>query len=339
MEQNNEQGKAMLEEAQRIAVDISTCLEQQREQQRKFKKMNLLVTVGIVLVFAVYTLMFMQLYKTNISEGSFKESIQQGVTELAPMVNTVVTEVLSAAVPVYIEAAEQKLDQVMPEVVTILEEESQKFVSNIEFFAEQRLHDSLESIALAVTEEFRKQYPDLTDQQLAQFVADTEEELNNLFIDWANILLDETLPGISELKLAADNMGGNQEFMETGEVAQLLLHKLLMLLDSEVVGPEGLNSGTAEQKAVVKEPAVNKVVESEVPVVEKTASDPVATEEVVSVAADEKDLDSKTGADEDSKEDDEKTDIDTLLKEIKSSVERANTVLNNDAAKEGGNNE
>ena len=84
-------------------------------------------------------------------------------------------------------------------------------------------------------EEFRKAYPDLTDRQIEQFINETEGDLNKLFLELSGHIVTESYPHITELKHLAETLSDRYRHIYDFELHRLFLHKLLLLLDYEIM--------------------------------------------------------------------------------------------------------
>ena len=210
-------------------------LDESEKYQAKFKKWNLITTIAIVVVFVFYIILFYQMFTKNLSQENFAAEVQPAVEQVAPQITEASLEVFTDVTPIYLEEGRKKAEAIMPELISILEKQSDIFITNLSSLAEKELEASLTRIVEAAASEFRAQHPDLTDQQLLEFVDKTEESLKTLFIELAEDIIEQTLPEISVMKATAEEIAAGAPPLDTLELSRLLIHKLLLLLDQEIM--------------------------------------------------------------------------------------------------------
>lgn len=210
-------------------------LDESEKYQSKFKKWNLMATIAIVLVFIFYIILFYQVFTKNMSPDNFAAEIQPAVDQFAPQITEASLEVFTDVTPIYLDEGRKKAEAIMPELILLLEEQSELFITNLSRVAEKELEESLTRIVETAAIEFREQHPDLTDEQLHDFVNQTEESLKTLFIELAEDIIEQTLPEISTMKETAEEIAAGTPSLDTIELSRLLIHKLLFLLDQEIM--------------------------------------------------------------------------------------------------------
>jgi hypothetical protein len=206
-----------------------------KTRQKKLRNWSIVMNIVIIAIFVIYGLVFYNIGKNNFSEEKLAKTLQSSMTQITPMIADTTMTVITDVAPVYMEAAAEKSETFMPQLAMALEKQSNKFVQNMTAHAEEELKKRLERIANGVADEFRKQYPDLTDEQLDRFITETEEDVLMLFTDLSQHILDESLPEIVEMKIMTENLP--HEFLpeEELELYRLFIHKLLLLLDKEIM--------------------------------------------------------------------------------------------------------
>ena len=215
--------------------EVGDYLHKSKERQRRLRWWSHGVTVAIVIVFAIYAAAFYKMIGRNLSAENFTKSIQSHMADIAPVLITSSWEVMTQIAPVYLEAARKKMGAMEPEFRKSLKKHTDIFVSNMATFAQSEFKSRLNKIVNQQAEEFRKAYPDLTDRQIEQFINETEGDLNNLFLELSEHILNESYPHIMELKHLAETLSDRHRHIDGFELHRLFLHKLLLLLDYEIM--------------------------------------------------------------------------------------------------------
>lgn len=215
--------------------EVGDYLHKSKERQRRLRWWSHGVTVAIVIVFAIYAAAFYKMIGRNLSAENFTKSIQSHMADIAPVLITSSREVMTQVAPVYLEAARKKMDSMEPEFRKSLKKHTDIFVSNMATFAQSEFRTRLNKIVNQQAEEFRKAYPDLTDRQIEQFINETERDLNNLFLELSEHIVNESYPHITELKHLAETLSDRHRHIYGFELHRLFLHKLLLLLDYEIM--------------------------------------------------------------------------------------------------------
>ncbi len=215
--------------------EIVDYLKQSHSRQEKYRLWNRLATITAVIVFIIYIILFYQLFSKNMSAENFAANLQNSVEELAPVITDASIEVITQVSPVYLDLAAKKVDAMLPTFMNSLEKQTDIFITDMSGFAEKELQAALERVVKQVAVEFRKEYPDLTDEQLEKFIDETEEDFILLFAHLSEKIVNQSLPSIMEMKLITEDLTDKDMPEETMEIYRLFLHKLLMLLDREIM--------------------------------------------------------------------------------------------------------
>jgi hypothetical protein len=213
--------------------EVGGYLHKSKERQRRLRWWSHGVTVAIVIVFAIYAAAFYRMIGRNLSAENFTKSIQSHMADIAPVLITSSREVMTQVAPVYLEAARKKMGSMELEFRKSLKKHTDIFISNMATFAQGEFRTRLNRIVNQQAEEFRKAYPDLTDRQIEQFINETEGDLNNLFLELSEHIINESYPHITELKHLAKTLSDRHIY--SFELHRLFLHKLLLLLDYEIM--------------------------------------------------------------------------------------------------------
>jgi hypothetical protein len=233
---NEETGKiATLEDIKSGLEEVAGYLDKSKERQRRLRWWAHGVTAAIVIVFAIYAVAFYKMVGRNLSADNFNKSIQSHITNITPVLIKSSQEVMAQIAPIYLEEARKKAYAMEPEFRESLKKHTDIFVSNITKFAQSEFTTSLNRIVRQQEEEFRKAYPDLTDEQIEQFINETESDLNNVFLELSEHIVSESYPHITELKHLAETLSDRYRHMNDLELNRLFLHKLLLLLDYEIM--------------------------------------------------------------------------------------------------------
>ncbi|MEW6262765.1 MAG: hypothetical protein AB1641_06775 [Thermodesulfobacteriota bacterium] len=214
---------------------IEELINQSQQRRYKLRWISRGVTLAILVVFGVYSLLFYQTITRNLAAEKFAESIQTHVTQLAPFITDAVLEVLVGVSPVYVDLAGKKAEKMTPALMATLEKQADQLVAHLSAFGQKEVRDRLENIVKRAANDFKKAYPDLTDEQLEWFVEESEEELEGLFTQVAEHIVTESLPEILEMKFLAESLGDHNLPKEEMELIRLFLHKLLQRVDMEIM--------------------------------------------------------------------------------------------------------
>jgi hypothetical protein len=218
--------------------DLEDALLKSKARQRKLRWWSQGVTLAVIAVLAIYLVIFYRTFKTNLSAAKFSESIQTHMAEIAPVVTKSSVDVVTEVSPVYMELAEKKLETLMPQFKSEANKRVEILLANMSKFAEDELQTRLDKLVKGQAEEFRKAYPDLTDEQIEKFIKETDEDLQTAFVEASEDILNQSLPEITEMKYLAESLSEEHKDLETHELLRLFLHKLLILLDKEIMEGE-----------------------------------------------------------------------------------------------------
>jgi len=215
--------------------EVGDYLHKSKERQRRLRWWSYGVTVAIVIVFVIYAAAFYKMIARNLSAENFTNSIQSHMADIVPVLINSSQEVMTQVAPVYVEAARKKAASMEPEFRKRLKKHTDIFVSNMATFAQNEFRTRLNRIVSQQVEEFHKAYPDLTDRQIEQFINETEGDLNKLFLELSEHIVNESYPHITELKHLAETLSDRHRHINDFELHRLFLHKLLLLLDYEIM--------------------------------------------------------------------------------------------------------
>lgn len=230
-----------LDKIQSSLKEIQGLLFQSKIRQRKLRWWSHGLTAAIVIVFAIYIVLFYQTLRDNLSAEKFAESIQMRVAEMAPVITDASLEVLTQVSPIYLELARKKADALTPRFMDTMEQNVDIFITNMSKFAQKEFQGRLEMIVKQLADEFRKAFPGLTDEQIDRFIDQTEMDIRTVFLEGTEHILNRSLPEIVQLKSLVQKLEDKNMPKENIELARLLLHKLLVLLDKEIM--EGFAHG------------------------------------------------------------------------------------------------
>ena len=224
-----------LEKVESALEGLTRQLKEGRLGHERLRWFNRGVTLAVLLVFVLYMFLFYDLFTTNLSAENFSRSFESSMGQMAPLITDASLEVLTQVSPVYLELTGKKVDAMLPVYMAHLEKQTDVFVMNMSKFAETEFQNLLERIVTKVADDFRKKYPDLTDEEIHRFVNETEDELTNLFADLSNHILDRSIPPVMEMKLLTEKLLDKDMPQDEMELYRLFLHKLLLLLDHELM--------------------------------------------------------------------------------------------------------
>ena len=215
--------------------DLEDLIRKSQEKQHQLRRWNQFTTLGILAVFLIFIFLFYSVIKSNFSADRFSKSIKENTVDLAPTITNASLEVLKEVQPVYVEEARIKAEEMMPEFMVALESETNIFIQEMSVYGDTEIRARLMAILENVAARFKAEYPDLTDEQLAQFVSETEDELLTTMVAISEHILDQSLPDIMEMKYLVEESARQHPEMVEEELYRLFLHKLLMLFDMELM--------------------------------------------------------------------------------------------------------
>lgn len=215
--------------------ELGDYLSQSQERQHRLRRWNKFTTLAILFVFTVFIFLFYYTIKINFAAEKFSKSIRNHTAELVPSLTEASLEVMTDIQPVYLEAARKKSETYSPEFMIALENQTDIFIRNMSAFGEKEFQDRLEKLVEGVAQEFRKTYPDLTNDQIEAFIQDTEDDLNIMFLEISEHIINQSLPEMMEMKSVSASMAEQQPKMDEAELYKMFLHKILVLLDMEIM--------------------------------------------------------------------------------------------------------
>ena len=183
-----------LQNLQENLVDLESRIQKSQGKLKQLRLWNQLTTLAILLVFLVFIFLFYSVVKNNFSGERFSKSIKENTVDLAPTITNATLEVLKDAQPVYLEETRKKVEELMPEFMVALERETDIFIQEMSVYGDKEIRKRLMNILESVAEKFKEEYPDLTDEQLEKFIAETEDELRSTLMEVSEHILDQSLP-------------------------------------------------------------------------------------------------------------------------------------------------
>jgi hypothetical protein len=215
--------------------ELGDYLGKSKKRQRRLRWWSHGITMAIVIVFAIYMAAFYKMIGRNLSAENFKKTIHSHMADIAPVLINSSREVMTQIAPVYVEAAREKADSMEPELRKSLKKHTDIFISNMATFAQNEFTSRLHKIVNQQAQEFHKAYPDLTDRQIEQFINETEGDINRVFLELSEHIVNESYPHITELKHLAETLSDRHRHIYDFELYRLFLHKLLLVLDYEIM--------------------------------------------------------------------------------------------------------
>lgn len=123
----------------------------------------------------------------------------------------------------------------MPKFLDSLEKQMDIFITNMSKFTQKEFKSRLEKIVRQLASEFRKAFPDLTDEQIERFINQTENDIQTVFLEGTEHIVNQSLPEIMQMNLIVEGLDDKNLPKENMELTRLFLHKLLVLLDKEIM--------------------------------------------------------------------------------------------------------
>ena len=238
MENNEAEKIDDLEDIQTALEEMEEYLYQSKNRQRRLRWWSHGVTVAIFIVFAIYIIAFYKLLSNNLSGEKFTNSIQTHMGELAPTMTNSSMEVMTKVVPVYMDLASQKAQTLIPKLKDLLEKHTDTFIVNMSKFTKDELEKRLDRVLDKQADEFEKAYPDLTDEEVERFIHETEEDFHTALVELSEHIVNQSIPEIMEMKSVAESLSDKHRQKDNLDLFRLFLHKLLLLLDQEIMEGE-----------------------------------------------------------------------------------------------------
>ena len=227
-----------LEDVESALKEMESFLTKSKIRQKKYRWWGHAITMGIVIVLIIYLFSFYKIFRSNLSGEKFSESIQKYMAEMAPVITNSSVEVMTQVSPVYMDLAKKKSDSLIPILMDSIEKQTDLFITNMSKFSRDELESRLDRIIDSQAEEFERAYPDLTDEQLERFIKETEENIQMVFIQVSEHIVNQSIPEIMEMKFLAESLSDEHRHRDNLTLFRLFLHKLLLILDMEVMEGE-----------------------------------------------------------------------------------------------------
>jgi len=238
MDNEDVEGIGGLGDVQKTLKEVEDHLLESKIRQRRLRWWGHGLTVAIIFVFAVYLGLYYRTLSRNLSRDKFSESLQTHMAEMAPDVANSTVEVLAKVAPLYLDLSKKKAYDLMPEIMRKTRRHSDIFITNTVKFTKDELMARLEKILKRESEEFRKVYQDLTDEQIQTFIIETEKDIHTVFIQLSENLMDLSLPEIMKTELLPESLSREPNDTKNLALYTLFLHKILLLLDHEMAEVE-----------------------------------------------------------------------------------------------------
>ena len=232
MENSDIEEFGSLQRVQSELKEVGDYLLRSRERQRKLRLWGHGVTLAIVIVFAIYIMAVYSMLSDNLSGEKFTRSLQTRVAQIAPTVTNSSVEVITKVSPVYMDLARKKVNKMMPELTKSLGKHADRFVTNTLNVASEEFDTLIENIVSQQSEEFRKAYPDLTNEQIGNFITETNKDLQTVFIQLSKYVANHPIPDTLEKELVNETLLKGQKHHRNMELYNLFLRKLLPLLSN-----------------------------------------------------------------------------------------------------------
>ena len=227
-----------LEDVESALKEMEGFLAKSRSRQKKYRRWSHGFTLGIVIVFIIYLFFFYKMFSSNLSSEKFSESIQNHMAEFSPVITNASVEVMTQVSPVYLDLAKKKSDILVPKLMESLGKQTDLFITNMSKFSRDELQSRLDRIIDKQAQEFEKAYPDLTDKQVERFIKETEENIELVFLQVSEHIVNQSMPEIMKMKFLTESLSEEHKHKDNLTLLRLFLHKLLLILDMEVMEGE-----------------------------------------------------------------------------------------------------
>lgn len=227
--------KGQLEQLQTTVKGMTDLIDVSQDRQKRLRWISRGLTVGIVLVLGIYIWLIYSTLNQNLSADKFAQSVQTHTAVMAPLITDASLEVMVGVSPKYLELANKKFEAIMPTLMASLEKQADTFIKKMSEFGQKEFQQRLIRIVTQVAKEMKKQFPDLTDEQLARFIEESEDDIKIVFAQVAEHIVNESLPEIMEMKYLSESMVDRNLPKEDMELIRLFLHKLLQHVDKEIM--------------------------------------------------------------------------------------------------------
>ncbi|MCE1245730.1 MAG: hypothetical protein LWY06_03705 [Firmicutes bacterium] len=214
-------------------------LDEQREKNQQYNRINNLLTYLIVIVFAAFILFFYMTIKNNFTGERFLASIQKEAPDVLPKVSEHVSFVLADVGPTYQELAVQKFEEAIPEWSTVMEQEMAKFSDMSTEEAQKQLKTALTGAIEKQNGPLRQAFPGLKDEDCKTLIKEMEDELAGDTTDVINYVVENSINQIVTIKKTIDSFDTKGLPDDRGKLSKMAMHNILMILDQEVMEEGG----------------------------------------------------------------------------------------------------
>jgi len=206
------------------------------DRQLGLRKFSIGLSFGIVFLFLLYIGAFAKHIHDNFSEQAFRKGIESHMGDMTNLATDLSLDVVKQIGPTYLKQIDKKSKTFVPKLIVNFEQESAALVTSLSKFAQDEYDKRLNRILLSQEKAFKKAYPEITDEELAQFLKDTEKDIEELLTVVSKEIVDNASPAIGEMKAIAEYLTDGKEFPdEDFELIRLFLHNLLMIMDKEIM--------------------------------------------------------------------------------------------------------
>jgi len=214
-------------------AEIEKTVAEVQAARKKFKPVNLVLTLAIVLVFVIFGLLYYSTVKQNFTEKKLLESLRENAREISPELSDHAAEVIADAGPEYSRLAQERLPVVMPKWVTSGKEELKKVSDNIGKIAETEVQDAL--YASIRKSKIKEALPELTDSQIENLRMKLEKRIRADMQNITGHILKRTEKEIFKISNTLDNFDLTGLPNDEDGLSRLIAHDLLMLLDKQIM--------------------------------------------------------------------------------------------------------
>jgi len=162
--------------ALKARVDALARLTQGLEDARSSaRRTRLGVVVGILLVFLIFGLVFLKMYK-DFDQADFVEKVQARLMTPDAQTMALFEKSVREVLPVYMAEAQKQFGEVWPDLQKKLQEESQKYLDNISAKVDEHIKTELDALAARQQEKLLAAFPALKDENTREIIMDNLEK-------------------------------------------------------------------------------------------------------------------------------------------------------------------
>ncbi|MFH1422487.1 MAG: hypothetical protein ABIH42_07235 [Planctomycetota bacterium] len=216
--------------------ELAKAIAELGEQRLAYRRINVALTAAIVVVFCAFAYVGYSSVKSNFTEEKLTNSLRIHSEALLPEFSDKVGYVVTESLPVYKDLVERRIEETLPLWIEKIREQLSDFAPVLGEIARKEVEKAIEEGIKEGT--IGAHFHDLTDEQISKIREKFEKELRAELLDACKNVIDEASEVMVRIhdeleQFNLDNLPENER-----ELSKMIIHHLLMLLDSEIMEEE-----------------------------------------------------------------------------------------------------